>query len=122
MTVVGELVVAFVLCGGLRAWLSARSLMVALLHSLVARRRFVPRAGSRPLRKALASGLGLGDLSGLARRGSTVGFHLLCCAVGLAVGGRLCFKWWWVMFLCFRLDALAELWPLCGPSFCVFMY
>ena len=58
-----ELAVAWMLCGGLRAWLSARSLLVAVLRSLVARRRLGPRARWRPLRRALASGLGLGDVS-----------------------------------------------------------
>ena len=43
LTVMGELAVAWMLCGGLRAWLSARSLMVAVLRSLVARRRFGPQ-------------------------------------------------------------------------------
>ena len=39
----GGLAVAWVLCGGLRAWLSARSLLMAVLHSLIARRRFGPQ-------------------------------------------------------------------------------
>ena len=43
LAVVGKLAVAWVLCGGLRAWLSARSLLVAVLRSLVARRRFGPQ-------------------------------------------------------------------------------
>ena len=54
---------AWVLCGGLHAWLSARSLLLAVLRSLIARRRFGPRARWRSLRKALAGGLGLGGVS-----------------------------------------------------------
>ena len=54
---------AWILCSGLHAWLSAQSLLVAVLHSLIARRRFGPRARWRPLRETLASGLGLGGLS-----------------------------------------------------------
>ena len=52
-----------VLCGGLRAWLSARSLLVAVLRSLIARRRFGPQTQWRPLRKTLTSGLGIDDMS-----------------------------------------------------------
>ena len=63
LAVVEELAVVWILCGGLRAWLSARSLLVAVLRSLVAWRRFGPRARWRPLRRALASGLGLGGVS-----------------------------------------------------------
>ena len=63
LTVMEGLAVAWMLCGGLRAWLSASSLLVAVLRSLVARRRFGPWARWRPLRKTLASGLGLGDMS-----------------------------------------------------------
>ena len=37
------LAVAWMLCGGLRAWLSARSLLMVVLCSLVARRRFGPQ-------------------------------------------------------------------------------
>ena len=44
LTVIEELAVAWMLCGRLRAWLSARSLLMAVLRSLVARRRFGPRA------------------------------------------------------------------------------
>ena len=44
----------------------------------------------RPLRKILASGLGLDDVFGLARRGSTIGFHLLWHTVELAMSIRLC--------------------------------
>ena len=39
----GWLAVAWMLCGGLRAWLSARSLLMVVLRSLVARRRFGPQ-------------------------------------------------------------------------------
>ena len=40
---------------------------------------------------SLTSGLGLDDLSfGLARRGSAIGFHLLCYTVELAMSTRLC--------------------------------
>ena len=51
------------LCGRLRAWLSARSLLVAVLRSLIARRRFGPRARWRPLRGILTSGVGLDNLA-----------------------------------------------------------
>ena len=63
LLVVGGLAVAWVFCGGLRAWLSAQSLLVAVLQSLIARRRFGSRARWRPLRGALTSGLGLGGVS-----------------------------------------------------------
>ena len=43
LAVVVELAVAWILCGRLRAWLSARSLLVAVLRSLIARRRFGPQ-------------------------------------------------------------------------------
>ena len=43
LTVIKQLAVAWVLCGRLRAWLSARSLLVAVLRSSVARRRFGPQ-------------------------------------------------------------------------------
>ena len=46
---------------------------------------------------------------GLARRGSTIGFHLLWHAVELALSARLCLLWWLVWFLCFRFGALAGL-------------
>ena len=46
---------------------------------------------------------------GLARRGSTVGFHLLRHTVELAVSTRLCLLWWLIWFLCFRFGALAGL-------------
>ena len=38
----------------------------------------------------LTSGLGFDDMSGLARRGSTIGFHLLWHTVELAMNTRLC--------------------------------
>ena len=63
LTVIKELAIAWMLCGGLRAWLSARSLLMTVLHSLIARRRFGPQTQWRPLRKTLASGLGLDDVS-----------------------------------------------------------
>ena len=57
-------------CGGVgcglsvvqAAWLSAQSLLVAVLRSLVARQRFGPRARWRPLCGALTDGLGLDGL------------------------------------------------------------
>ena len=52
LTIIKELAVAWILCGGLHAWLSARSLLVAVLRSFVARRRFGPQTRWRPLRKA----------------------------------------------------------------------
>ena len=36
---------------------------MAMLHSLIARRRFGPQTQLRPLRKTLISGLGLDDMS-----------------------------------------------------------
>ena len=63
LAVVGGVAVAWMLCGELRAWLSAQSLLMAVLRSLVARRRFGPRARWRPFRKTLTSGLGLDDMS-----------------------------------------------------------
>ena len=38
----------------------------------------------------LTGGLGLDNMSGLARRGSTIGFHLLWHTVELAMSTRLC--------------------------------
>ena len=58
-----DLAIAWMLCGGLRAWLSARSLLTAVFRSLVARRRFGPRAQWRPLREALAGWLRLSGVS-----------------------------------------------------------
>ena len=109
---------------------------MAMLHSLIARRRFGPQAQWRPLRKTLTSGLGAWRyVFGLARRGSTIGFHLLWHTVELAMSTRLCLLQWLIWFLCFRFDALTELGAfmrtefLCvsvlrvasGPSFCVFL-
>ena len=62
----------------------------------------------RPFRKILTSGLGLDDMSGLVRRGSTIGFHLLWHTVELAMSTRLCLSPWLIWFLCFRFDALIE--------------
>ena len=62
LTVVKELAMAWMLCGRLCAWLSARSLLVAVLRSLV-ERRFGPRARWQPLRRAFAVGLRLDDMS-----------------------------------------------------------
>ena len=74
--------------------LSTQSLLMAVLRSLVARRQFGPRARWRPLRGTLASGLGLGGVSGLARRSSAIGFHVLWHTVGLAMSARLCLLQW----------------------------
>ena len=38
-------------------------LLMAMLHSLIARRRFGPQTQCRPLRKTLTSGLRLDDMS-----------------------------------------------------------
>ena len=46
---------------------------------------------------------------GLARRGSTVSFHLLWHTAELAMSTRLCLSLWLTWFLCFRFDALTEL-------------
>ena len=70
---------------------------MAMLHSLIARRRFRPQTQWRPLRKILTSGLGLDDVFGLARRGSTVGFHLLWHTVELAMSTRLCLLQWLIV-------------------------
>ena len=59
---------------------------------------------------------------GLARRGSTFGFHLLWHIVELAMRTRLCLSLWFIWFLCFRFDALTEWEPLCEPNFYVFLY
>ena len=91
-----------------------------MLRSLIARRRLGPRTRWRPLREALASGLGLGDVFGLARRGSAVGFRLLWHAVELAVNARLCLLWWLVWFLCFRFGALAGLGAFVRAGFLCF--
>ena len=40
LTVIKELAIAWVLCGRLHAYLSTQSLLMAMLHSLIARRRF----------------------------------------------------------------------------------
>ena len=62
---------------------------MAMLHSLIARWRFGPQTQLRPLRKTLTRGSGLDNMSGLARRGSTIGFHLLWHTVELATSTRL---------------------------------
>ena len=46
---------------------------------------------------------------GLARHGSTIGFHLLWHIVELAMSTRLCLSLWLIWFLCFRFDKLTEL-------------
>ena len=46
---------------------------------------------------------------GLARRCSTIGFHLLWHTVELAMSTRLCLLLWLLWFLYFRFDALTEL-------------
>ena len=51
-----------------------QSLLMAMLHSVVARRRFGPQTQCRPFRKLLTRGFELDDMSGLARRGSAIGF------------------------------------------------
>ena len=81
---------------------------MAMLHSLIARRRFGPQTQWQPLRKTLTSRFGLGDVFGLARRGSTIGFHLLWHAVELAMNTRLCLSLWLIWISCFRFDALTE--------------
>ena len=55
--------ISWILCGRLHAQLSTQSLLMARLHSLIARRRFGPQTQWRPLRKTLTSGLGLDDMS-----------------------------------------------------------
>ena len=71
-----------------------QSLLKAMLHSLNARRRFGPQTQLRPFRTTSTSGLGLYDMSGLARSGSTVGFHEFLLSnwhtVELAMRTRLC--------------------------------
>ena len=52
---------------------------------------------------------------GLARRGSTIGFHLLWHTVELAMSTRLCLSLWLIWFLCFRFDALTELGTFMSP-------
>ena len=47
--------------------LSTQSLMMAMLHSLIARRRFGPHTQWRSLRKTINSGLGLDDMFWLGR-------------------------------------------------------
>ena len=41
----------------------------------------------------LTSGLGLDDMSDLARRGSTIGFHLLWHTLESAMSNRLCLSY-----------------------------
>ena len=60
LAVMEELAVAWMLYDGLCSWLSAWSLLVAVLWFLVAQRRFGPRARGQPLCGTLTSGLGLG--------------------------------------------------------------
>ena len=59
---------------------------MAMLHSLIARRRFGLKT-QMPLHKTLTSGLELDDMS----LTSTTGFHLLCHTVELAMSTRLCY-------------------------------
>ena len=54
-----ELAIAWISYGRLHAWLSAQSLLLDMLYSLIARRRFGPQTQWRPLRKTLTSGMGL---------------------------------------------------------------
>ena len=86
------------------------NLLMAMLHSLIARRRFGPQTQWRPLRKTLTSGLGLDDMSlAWPPRGSTIGFHLLWHTVELAMSTRLCLLCWLIWFLCFRIDWVGSL-------------
>ena len=50
-----------------------------------------------------------GRIFNLARRGSTMGFHLLWHTIELAMSTCLCLLRWLIWFLCFRFDALTEL-------------
>ena len=54
-----ELAIAWIL----HAWLSTQLLLMAMLHSLIARMRFGPQTQWRPFRKTLTTGLGLDDMS-----------------------------------------------------------
>ena len=54
-----ELALAWIICGRLHAYLSNQSLLMAILHSLIARRWFGPQTQWRSLRKTLTSGFGL---------------------------------------------------------------
>ena len=56
----------------MHAKLSTQSLLTAMLCSLIARRRFGPQTKLRPLCEALTSGLGIHNMSGLTRHGSTI--------------------------------------------------
>ena len=81
-----------------------------MLHSLIARRRVGPQTQWRPLLKILNQQVGAWRyVFGLARRGSTICFHLLWHTVELAMSTRLCLSWRLIWFLCFRFEALTEL-------------
>ena len=67
-----------------------QSLLMAMLHSLIERRRFRPQTQWRPLRKTLTSGLRRRYVFGLARSGSTIDFHLLWHTIELTMSTRLC--------------------------------
>ena len=101
--------------------LSTQSLLMAMLHSLIARLRFGLQTQWWPLRKTLTSGLGLDDMS-LAWP----------AAVQLLVFSYTGMRWGWpwvLVFVCcgwfdFCVFALMR-WlgrgPLCGSGFCVFL-
>ena len=64
--------------------LDTQSLLMALLQSLIARWQFGPQTQWRPLSKTLTTELGIVEVFRLARRGSTIGFHLLWHTVELS--------------------------------------
>ena len=83
---------------------------MAMFYFLIARWRFGPQTQWRPLRKTLASGLRLDDMSlAWPAVGSAIGFHLLWHTGELAMSTRLCLSLWCIWFLCFRFDALTVL-------------
>ena len=100
--------IAWIFCGRLHAYLSTQSLLMAILHSLIARRRFGPQTQWRPLRKTLTSGLRLNDIS-LAWPAVVQLFVVTLTHSGISHKYSSLFilviNLW---FLCFRFDALTE--------------
>ena len=111
---------AWILCGRLHATLSYQSLLMAMLHSLIARRRFGPQTQWRPFRKALTSGLGLDDMS-LTWSAVVQILVFIYSDIELAMSTRLCISLWLIWFLWFVFALMHWLsWEtLCEPIFCV---
>ena len=75
-----------------------------------------------PARSTLTSGLGLDDLSGLARRGSSIDFRLTLAHSRISQSTRLCLSQWLIWFLYFRFDAVTVLGAFLRTDFFFYVF